>query len=287
MVANFLNSSVKPEERVLYMRGGGNRGAFYGGVFKEFHRLGINYSHFGTYVGVSVGAVTIPFWLTGQIDQGLEYFLRHLLRKGYAKKKWWGRPYADMKYIEDAFRSSSDALDVEILKQRKEKLYIAVSDPSTLEGHFECLNTHPDPVLLMLKAILTPFFAEPAMLDGECWYDGGLTEDPPIRCPLPFKPKELWYVTPYPKGYQPKPWLMYGYYALVRLFGDRQASRLIARAHARECERNEEMERRATHIIRPKKKLPVSWRTTNPNAMKAAIRIGEEAARECLEAYSG
>jgi len=287
VVANFLNASVKPEKRTLYMRGGGNRGAFYGGVFKEFDRLGINYSHFGTYVGVSVGAVTIPFWLTGQIKQGLEYFTRHLLGDGYAKKTWYGRPYADMEYIEDAFRSSLDALDVLTLKQRTQKLYIAVSDPLTLEGRFICLNTHPDPVLLMLKAILTPFFALPATLDGECWYDGGLTEDPPIRCPLPDTPEEIWYVTPYPKEYQPTPWPMRFYYVLVRVFGDRSASRLIARAHARECERSEEMERRSTHIIRPKKKLPVGWRTTDPNAMKAAIRIGEESAREFLKTYKG
>lgn len=264
----------------LVADGGGNSGAFYGGFLETLAMCGIDFRHFWLLVGTSVGATTLAFFLTNQIVQGMRYFTKHL-PKGYIRwRNWKGlwRPYADMKYMEWAFRNSEDALDVATLKARTQQLYMSVSDPKTGKGRYACLNTEDDPVLVMLKGIHAPWFAFPDELPGERLHDGGLTKQPPICHPLLKEADEIWYISPYLRDYRPNRWLMRLYAWWVGRT-DPAAAKLIANSCALECAARDQIERRSDlKIIRPDRRLLVDWRTSDVGTMIDAIDSGREAA---------
>ncbi len=264
--------------RALVLDGGGMRGAFTAGLLEGFSKNGIGYKFFDCYVGSSAGACCIAYFLADQVEQGLRIWLEHL-PNGFMR--WRGvKPHNDLAYLEKVFREI-EPLSVTALHSRKEMAFAVVSNPKSLKDEYINLNRAPDPVSVLLAGVAMPFFSGPFMLNGSEYYDGGLTSAIPIRQAEREGANEIWVVATTPNGFRRTAlfWKIASWLATR----NPEVRKLLANRPFLENRVLEEVERRTDIVlIRPERDLPARWRTSNRGAIRAAVKIGREAATRVL-----
>lgn len=263
--------------RTLVCDGGGMKGAFMAGVMAGLKENGIDYNYFDNYVGSSAGACSMAYFLTDQIKSGLRIWQEQLL-KGFISWKNF-KPHIDLDYLEKIIRQT-EPLNIELLKQRDKKAYVALTNFNTQRADYVSLINSADPVKLLLAGAAIPNYAEPISLNGQLYYDGGLTSQLPLEFTDSLTQDEIWVIMNRPKGYRVTTlgWKMLSYGVK-----NKQARRLIAEKPKKTNDSLIELEgRKDLIIICPKSELPTNWITTNKNSVNKSIELGRIAAEELM-----
>lgn len=266
--------------RALVLQGGGMRGAFVAGVLAGLRNEGIDYSFFDHYVGSSAGACSMGFFVTNQVEEGLRMWQDCLPRNFM---KWRGfRPYNDLESFDGLIREVFGPQLCAILRGRKQKAFVALSNPATLRDDYICLNeTTEDPVRVLVAAVAAPLLSGPVTVNGQPYYDGTLTAAIPLRHAESSGADEIWVVLTTPAGYRRKTlyWKAVSWLALH----NPPVRQLLANRAFLENRTLDEIERRTDIVVtRPEESLPVHWRNNDRAAIKATVEIGKATARKVL-----
>ena len=272
--------------RFLLHDGGAMLGAFGIGVFHGLQsEYGIDYRYFDVQVGTSCGAWNAAYITADQVCEGINMYVR--LAEGF----FCGRliPFNDMAFLEDIARRSVDALCVKTLKGRQQKVYMPLSDVSTLQPKFICLTEEEDPISTLLTGSFIPGLSRPKM-DGSCC-DGAFTCHPPIALAKTLsrgKDDEWWFISSHPLDYRVR-FMDHIIASWIFGFGSKANRRLFANAASLENAARKEIEQKvrsgSLHFICPAEQLPIHWRSKNKEAVEATVELGRAAARRFMRTY--
>ena len=265
-------------KRTLICDGGGMKGAFLAGVMAGMRDNGINYTFFDNYVGTSAGACSIAYFLTSQIDEGLRIW-RNGLMKDFIKWKGF-KPQLDFNYLRKIL-TEIEPLNIKVLKQRKQKAYIALTNVKKDRTDYILLNQKLDPIEILMASVGMPTFCPPKKINDQFYYDGGLTSEPPLDFADSLKQDEIWVILNRPLNYRVT---TLGWKLLSLGVKNKIAKQLIAEKPAKINKILEDLEKRKDLIIIcPKQKLPVNWMTTNKDDILKTINLGKKATKEVLK----
>lgn len=272
----MLARKNKKVNRVLVLDGGGMQGSFMVGILKYFNEHGIRPEFFDCIVGTSVGAYDACYWATDQFKEGLRIWEKHL-PNGFIK---WKKlvPKVDIKYLEKVI-TKIEPLDIEKLRALKTNIYMPLSNPKTLRANFVCLNKTKEPINALLAGVAMPFFSHYKIYKNKRYYDGGLIAQPPLDFAKKLKPKEIWILLTYPKGFRLKKWI-YNTVAWV-LASNLSEKKLLQ--NCPDCENPifEEIDKSEIYkVIRPEKTLPVNWLNNDSKKIMQSISLGEKSAKK-------
>jgi predicted patatin/cPLA2 family phospholipase len=263
--------------RTLVLDGGGQLGCFTWGVLIELYRLGLRPGYFSDYIATSAGVFNSAYFVTEQIEEGLRIWTQHLPRGFW---KWYKN---DMKYLERVLREI-EPLQYSILRESRQKIFAAFSNPDSLLSEIICLNTAADPIEVMLASAAMPFLTGARVINGQQYYDAGLISQPPIdHIPLGSN-SEIWVLLATPRGYRLRPagWKVLSCLALH----DTQVRKLLWGCPSHRNNLLCEIEGNASlKIIQPKQALPIGWRSTDEKAIAHTVQLGREAALQFAREY--
>ena len=126
-----------------------------------------------------------------------------------------------------------------------------------------------------------PFFTGPVVLNGQPYFDGGITSAIPFQKAEIEGANEIWIVATTPIHYRRKllRWKIASWFATT----DPQVRRLVASRPVWENQTLEEIERRTDLVvIRPAENLPAHWRNSDKEAIMATVEIGRQTAKNML-----
>lgn len=255
------------------------KGAFTAGVMAGMRDSGIDYSFFDNYIGTSAGACCIAYFLTGQIDEGLRIWLN--LMSNFIKRKKL-KPQVDLNYLKKIL-TEIEPIDFELLKRRQQKAYVALANIKTGKTDYLLLNQELDPIEILMASVAMPTYCRPKELNGQFYYDGGLTSQPPLNFTDSLVQDEIWVILNRPLGYRVT---TLGWKLMSLGVKDKIARKFVAEKPAKINKILENLEKRKDLIvICPKQKLPVHWLTTNKENIVKTINLGKEAVKEVLSIY--
>jgi predicted patatin/cPLA2 family phospholipase len=271
----------KKIKRTLVCDGGGMKGAFTAGVMDGLKEAGVDYRYFDNYIGTSAGACCAAYFVANQVKEGMRIWNKHIL-KGYIH--WNGiKPRIDSQYLERIMREI-EPLKAASLKNRKQNIYVALTNAKTRNTDYIHLNKVPDPISLLMASVTMPSYGNPAMLNGESYYDAGLTAQPPLKFTDELKQDEIWVILNRPRGYRVT---TLGWKLLSFGVSNKSLSKMIADKPRKINQILAKIEKRKDlHIICPEKELPVNWLTTDKSKINEAIKIGRLAAKKFIKEYS-
>lgn len=264
-----------------------------GAVLAGLHAAGIDHRFFDLIVGTSIGATSAAYFITGQIRQGLRFFTQHMPRE-YIRMRLLGLvPTFDMRALEDAYRYSDDALNLELLRGSHAQLYMSLSDPTHDKVQFVCLNKAYDPIQVMLKGTSVPILSRnvACLGEGDKLWDGGFMCQPPSPSQFSLldekeEDTEFWYLSPFNKEYRSHP-LKSWIFSLFLGAGNPEIRRMVAGMATRENAARDEIEQMpGLHIIRPDKPLGISWVETDVRKIKRVMGLGDTAVKKFLDNYN-
>ena len=262
--------SEKRPKRALVLEGGGLRGAFTAGVMSAFYEQGIGYGFFDYYIGSSAGAWSIAYFLTEQIEEGLRIWKDHLHSKLFGWRL--GKPNISLDHLEWVARDK-EPLDIRILPKRNVQAFAVLSDIETGLAHYENICRAPDPVAVLKAAVAMPFLAKPVTLYGHRYCDGGMTDAVPVCQAEKAGAKEIWVVTPLPKGFR-RNVILWKWILRFASFDPKLRKLFITRPEQENLIREEIEKRDDLVVIRPDFQLPVSWMRGDREAVEASIEAG-------------
>jgi predicted patatin/cPLA2 family phospholipase len=190
------------------------------------------------------------------------------------------RPQIDLDYLRKIL-TEIEPLDLELLKQREQKAYVALANIKTDKTDYLLLNQKLDPIEILMACVAMPTYCPPKELDGQFYYDGGLTSQPPLDFADSLVQDEIWVVLNRPLGYRVT---NLGWELMSLAVKDKIAKKLVAEKPGKINKILENIERRKDLIIIcPKQKLPVHWLTTGKKDILETIDLGKEAIKEILK----
>lgn len=171
-------SSPSPS-RVLFVEGGGLRGAFGAGVLESL--LGAGFDAFDDVIAVSSGAPTAAYAVAGQIEDGVRIWEQYTSGDQLisARNLLRGVPLMDIDRLVRVFERVVP-LAAERLATARARLWIGVTDCRTGEGAL--VRATPDNVFSLLRATMALPVAYGKIVDvaGVPYVDGGVADAVPI-----------------------------------------------------------------------------------------------------------
>ena len=262
----------------MIVDGGGMKGAFSAGVMAGLRDNGIDYKFFDNYIGTSAGACSIAYFLTGQIDEGLNIWLSGLMENFV---KWNGfPPKVDLDYLRKIL-TEIEPLNIKKLKQNKQKAFVALSNTKTDKTDYLLLNQKLNSIEILMASVAMPTYCPPKELNGQFYYDGGLTSQPPLDFVDSLKQDEIWVILNRPIGYRVT---KLGWELMSFGVKDKVDKKLIAEKPDKINKILETLEKRKDLIIIcPKENLPVNWLTTNKKDIRETVNLGKKVVKEILK----
>jgi predicted patatin/cPLA2 family phospholipase len=275
------STKILKKKRALVCDGGGLAGAFVAGILAGFYKNGIKADFFDYLIGTSAGAFNISYYTTGQMEEGMRIWNKHLPNKLFKLRGI--KPVLDLPYVEKII-TKLEPLNTDYFKSAKPQIFITLSNPKTLKPRFVHLNRKKNPISVLLATSAMPFFSGPKKVDGKKYYDGGLTSQPSVDFVKKLKVDEVWVLMVDPKGYR---FSKTAHKIASWVMGKNLAEKkLIANRPHLENSIFEDIEKNGNYyVIRPKKQLPVTWLRGGVNEMKKTIAMGELAAKKFLLKY--
>jgi len=264
------------KKRALICDGGGMQGSFMAGVLKEFYVNGIKDGYFDLCVGTSAGAFCLAYYLTGQLKEGLRIWEEHL-PKGFIVWKNL-HPYYDLDYLRKII-TEIEPLNLNRLKKAKSKLVISLTKPGSNKTHYINLKKSDNIVDTLIAMVSAPILTKTVPLNGEVYFDGGFTAQPPINyLELKNCGTKVILLT-YPKGYRLKRWAWeLGSLLLLR---EPKLKKMVAQTPflcnsiLNKIEKNKNL-----FVIQPKSLLPGNWLETKAAKLSANVKMGRIVAKE-------
>lgn len=247
-------------------------GAFAAGVLAGLEEKGLAADYFTAMVGASSGAWNEVYSATGQLlKEGFRLWSDHL-PNGFLRWRW-GKPYADLAYLEHLARDR-EALDIRKLRKAKTDCFAVVTDMDTRTALYAHLNSETDPIPYLIAGSAIPILSKPQKINGIYYGDGALTDSIPIRFAESLGADEIWIILNTPKGYRNSriQW------KIISWFGQSAAEReLLVASRDRENELLREIEERSDLIVlRPSSPLPVSRFSRDKQEMRQLFASGKK-----------
>jgi predicted patatin/cPLA2 family phospholipase len=266
--------------KAIIYDGGGMQGSYMAGVLDEFHKEGRTANVWDLHVGTSAGAFCAAYFITGQLDEGLRIWQKHLT-KGFITWKNF-HPYYNLSYLKKVI-TEIEPLNLAKLKKSKTQLVVSLTKPGSSRTDFVNLNRSKYIINTLLACCSAPFLSDPVLLDGQVFYDGGFTAQPPISYTGLKGIKDKTILLTYPKGYRLKGWAWEAA-SLVLLRYPKLRSMVAETATFCNAALKKIENDKSFLVIQPKAALPGGWLNTNPKLMKANVRLGRQSAKEFLYA---
>lgn len=262
-------------KRILVLDGGAQLGAYQWGVLEHFLANGIGPSYFDYYVCTSSGAFNGAYFISQQIEEGRKIWLKYL------PELFW-KPFSnDMNALGKILRNI-EPIDGDKVKNNTQKIIAAVSNTETLRTEYIVLNEQADIAEALLATCGMPLLAKPQELAGKFYYDGAMAGQTQLAKAKELEPDaEIWAILLRPKGYR----LGSLFWKFISLFATNSAGRYFLANWPRT--RNaffEQMDNiSGIKIIRPKKALPIGYRSKNKKMIAEIYELGKIDAREFLK----
>lgn len=171
------------EDIGLILEGGGMRGAYTSGVLDVFMDEGIKFPYV---IGVSAGASNGANYVSGQRERNKKVFVDHVGDKEYSGFKHWikRKNYFNMDFLYDELPNEVVIFDYEAFDKAKVIFKSCVTNCKTGKpAYFEkndFSSKYYGEVVLRASSSL-PIISQPVKINGELYYDGGITDSIPIE----------------------------------------------------------------------------------------------------------
>jgi predicted patatin/cPLA2 family phospholipase len=267
-------------KKAIIYDGGGMQGSYMAGVLAEFYERGLKARNWHLHVATSAGAFCAAYFITGQMKEGLRIWQKHL-PKGFI---YWKNlhPYYNLGYLRKII-TKIEPLNLRKLSQSKVQLMISLTKPGSSKTSFVGLTKSKNPIEILLAGCSSPFLSDPIDLNGEIFYDGGFTAQPPIIYPGLKKIKHKTILLTYPKGYRLSEWSWQA--ASLVLLSKPKLRKMIAQTAFFGNKALEKIEYdNSLSVIQPDKLLPAGWLNTDPKLMEANVKLGRLSAKKFLNA---
>jgi len=265
----------------LVLEGGAMRGLFTAGVLDALMEHGVE---FDGVIGVSAGAAFGCNFKSRQIGRVLRYNLRYCRDWRYAswRSLWRTGDFFGAEFCYHTLPEKLDPFDAEEFARNPVEFHLVATDAESGEVRRFRLDTADAAAMERLRASSSmPLVSRMVELDGRRYLDGALGDSIPLERfeKLGFARNVV--VLTRPEGYVKRPsrvqWLLKLVY--------RRYPRLVALAAERPAKYNAQLDyvRSAVAagralVIRPEAPLPVGRICHDPDALRAAHRLGVEAA---------
>ncbi len=267
------------EKRALICDGGGMQGSFMAGVLKGFVENDIKDGYFDLCVGTSAGAFCLAYFLTGQIKEGLRIWEKHL-PKGFIVWKNF-HPYYDLDYLRKVI-TKIEPLNLKKLKNAKSQLVVSLTKPGASKAYFIDLTKSDNVIDTLIASVSAPILTKDVCLNGEVYYDGGFTAQPPINHPELKNYLTKVVLLTYPKGYRLKNWAWeLGSKVLLK---EPKLKKMVAMT-PRLCNGilNKIEKDKNLLVIQPEFVLPGDWLEKDASKLSKNVKIGIETAKDFMK----
>ncbi|SHH89075.1 patatin-like phospholipase family protein [Sporanaerobacter acetigenes] len=167
----------------LILEGGGMRGAYTSGVLAAFMDSNIKFPYV---IGVSAGASNGANFVAEQRERNKKVFVEHVKDKEFSGFRHWikDRSYFNMNYLYDSLPNKVVPFDYETFKKSKTIFKACATSCKTGKPVYFGKNDF-DPLEYMevvLRASSSlPIISTPVEINGELYYDGGISDSIPIN----------------------------------------------------------------------------------------------------------
>ncbi|WP_416198248.1 MAG: putative phospholipase, patatin/cPLA2 family [Sporanaerobacter sp.] len=167
----------------LVLEGGGMRGAYTSGVLDAFMDSNIKFPYV---IGVSAGASNGANFVAEQRERNRKVFVEHVKDKEFSGFRHWlkDRSYFNMNYLYDSLPNKVVPFDYETFKKSETIFKACATSCKTGKAVYFEKNDF-DPVEYMevvLRASSSlPIISPPVEINGEFYYDGGISDSIPIN----------------------------------------------------------------------------------------------------------
>jgi len=267
-------------KKAIIYDGGGMQGSYMAGVLAEFYDRGLKAENWNLHVATSAGAFCAAYFIAGQMEEGLRIWQKHLPNGFISWKNF--HPYYNLSYLKKVI-TEIEPLNLRRLSRSKVKLMVSLTKPGSSKTNFVDLIKTKSPIEVLLACCSAPFLSDSISLNGEIFYDGGFTAQPPIIYPALKKIKHKTVLLTYPKGYRLTEWAWEA--ASLVLLKQPKLRKMVAQTARFGNKAFKAIEHdKSLFVIQPKKVLPAGWLNTNSKLTKANVKLGRLSAKEFLNA---
>lgn len=186
---------------VVVMPPGGQQGVFLTGASQAIHEARLT-SGIDAIVSASAGAGTGYFLISGQEEAG-DIFHKRNTKNQMIKP---GRvPLLDIRTLATMFRDEYP-IDIEAFRQNRTRLLVGLTSARTGEEVMIDAGNLENPLSAVVATMLVPFvagFRPPVVkINGEKYYDGGITNPVAINRALEQNPTHILFLSPGPLDYR-------------------------------------------------------------------------------------
>lgn len=167
----------------LILEGGGMRGAYTSGVLAAFMDESIKFPYV---IGVSAGASNGANYVSEQRERNKKVFIDHVKDKEYSGFKHWikEKSYFNMDFLYDKLPNKIVPFDYETFEKSEVVFKTCVTHCKTGKPVYFEKNDfdakYYGEVILRASSSL-PIISQPVEINGELYYDGGITDSIPIE----------------------------------------------------------------------------------------------------------
>ena len=175
-------------------------------------------------------------------------------------------------------------LDCNKIKQRQQKVFVALGNIETGQADYICLNDENDIIKALLATCAMPFYALPSELHGKLYYDAGLVSQPIDKAISLADNPEIWIIMMDREGYRPS-WLYWKVFSWLALFNSKARNLINKYLSIRNDFLDKVEQNQNLKIIRPKHTLPIGYRSRNKKLTKVCFELGRVQVKEFLAKY--
>lgn len=164
----------------LIIGAGAMRGVYSGGVVIGLEELGMT-EVFDDVIGISAGAATAAYFLSGQAELGTTIYYEELASKEFIDVKR-RKNVLNVGYLEEVF-TESKPLDQEAIRNNRSRFHIGVTNVDTAQPEYIEVAHDPnsDIIKLIQASSSVPGLTLPIRIEGTLYGDGITTCKNPIK----------------------------------------------------------------------------------------------------------
>ena len=259
----------------LVIEGGGMKCAYTAGILDRMMDDGIQPAYV---IGVSAGAACGASFVAGQRDRNRRFFVDHVTDPdymGWTAFRHSGGNFFNLEYIYQDMtgREGKDPLDFDAIMRSDTELWAVATDAQTGRAHyFSKYDISPTDFSVFMATCAIPVACRPVEIGGRYYYDGGCSDQLPVRKALEEGCDKVIVILCRPKNTERGPEKFHGIYHAALLKFPRLAASLDHR-HER-CNRVMVQTRRLEEkghafILAPHKKPDISTYTKDPSVLQS------------------
>ena len=167
----------------LILEGGGMRGAYTGGVLEAFMEKNIKFPYV---IGVSAGANNGANFVAEQKKRSKEIFTKYSVHKNFAGFKHWLKrdSYFNMDFLYDDLPNNLLPFDYDTFKDQDTIFKVCATNATSGQAEYfkKSDYSNEDFMTKVLKASSSlPVISKPVSINGELYFDGGVTDSIPLE----------------------------------------------------------------------------------------------------------